>query len=136
MGCSRLSFTTNIAGLVAADLRRFPFRGQFYLVVGNLPYIDSSEIDTLMPEVARFEPRLALDGGEAGTKLFRELAGGLERILRPGGYLVLEIGADQRNFIVELFQGRQYDSPTVLTDYAGLSRIFAVRRQLECDVTL
>ena len=119
---------TDKMSLVAADLRQMPFIGQFDLVVGNLPYIDSNEIDTLMPEVSCFEPRLALDGGLHGTALFVELAAVLERILRPGGFLVLEIGADQENFIIELFQNRLYDSLAVLPDYAGLPRIFSARR--------
>lgn len=114
--------------LVEADLRQMPFGRKFDLVVANLPYIDSMEIDTLMPEVSCFEPRLALDGGRSGTELFVELAATLEQILLPGGYLVLEIGADQKNFIVELFRGRQYDSQEVLHDYAGLPRIFSARK--------
>lgn len=116
-------------GLVAADLRYLPFTGRFDLVVGNLPYIDSTEIDSLMPEVAWFEPRLALDGGRCGTERFSELATVLDRVLRPGGYVVLEIGADQKDFIVELFQARQYDSLAVLSDYGGLPRIFSARRR-------
>lgn len=114
--------------LVTADLRQMPFAGQFDLIVGNLPYIDSQEIEALMPEVACFEPRCALDGGLQGTELFTYLAHALDLLLRPGGYVFLEIGADQRNFIVELFQNRQYDSLVVLSDYAGLPRIFSARK--------
>lgn len=119
---------TDRLGLVAADLEWMPFDGQFDLVVANLPYIDTKEIDALMPEVSRFEPRSALDGGGRGEELFCKLAAVLEQILRPGGYVVLEIGADQKNFIIELFQGRQYDSLAVLPDYSGLPRIFSARR--------
>ena len=53
------------------------------------------EIDSLAPEVSRWEPRAALDGGPDGLSVIRRLIEGARRFLRPGGFLVFEIGHDQ-----------------------------------------
>ena len=69
--------------------------GRFDLIVANPPYIPSGEIDGLQPEVARYDPRLALDGGNDGLDAYRALAPDLGRLLASGGVGVLEIGAGQ-----------------------------------------
>jgi release factor glutamine methyltransferase len=113
---------------VRADLCHLPFGRSFDLVVANLPYIASGEIEHLMPEVSLFEPRCALDGGVSGTSLLQCLAEGLEQVLVLGGWVVLEIGADQEHFAVELFSVLRYDHVAVIKDYAGLPRILQARQ--------
>ena len=112
-----------------ADLCRMPFGRSFDLVVANLPYIASGEIALLMPEVSLYEPRCALDGGVSGTSLLQALAHELESVLKPAGWVVLEIGADQAQFVVELFRGLKYDQVDVVKDYAGLPRILRARKR-------
>jgi release factor glutamine methyltransferase len=70
-------------------------RGPLAVVVANLPYLPSALIDQLQPEVAAYEPRLALDGGPDGLTLVRRLVAQLPGRLAPGGLAVLELGADQ-----------------------------------------
>ena len=74
--------------------------GQFDLILCNPPYIPAAEIDGLAPEVARFDPRLALDGGEDGLDCWRavlpRIAGGLAK----GGRACLEIGAGQEDAVI------------------------------------
>ncbi|HEX9446677.1 MAG TPA: peptide chain release factor N(5)-glutamine methyltransferase [Dongiaceae bacterium] len=67
----------------------------FDVVMSNPPYIPSNEIADLQPEVARFEPHLALDGGADGLTAYRALAQVIKRVLKPGGIAALEIGAGQ-----------------------------------------
>jgi release factor glutamine methyltransferase len=67
----------------------------FDLVVSNPPYIASAVIETLEPEVHRFEPRLALDGGTDGLDPYPHLLAEARRLLSPGGVAVFEIGYDQ-----------------------------------------
>ncbi|MBI4736543.1 MAG: peptide chain release factor N(5)-glutamine methyltransferase [candidate division NC10 bacterium] len=62
------------------------------LIVSNPPYIPSGTLATLMPEV-QWEPRRALDGGRDGLQFHREIIAGAPQHLRPGGCLLLEIGA-------------------------------------------
>ena len=64
----------------------------FDLIVSNPPYIPSGEIETLMPEVRDYEPRLALDGGEDGMNFYRLIFSQAKEILKPGGYIILETG--------------------------------------------
>lgn len=66
----------------------------FDIVVANLPYVRTGDIDGLAPEV-RCEPRGALDGGPDGLGPIRELAGGAAQVVRSGGLLALEHGHDQ-----------------------------------------
>jgi release factor glutamine methyltransferase len=99
------------------------------LVVANLPYVRSSEMSALEPEL-HWEPRLALDGGEDGMRLIEPCAAQAAEVLRPGGYLLLEIGADQSQAVIALLrrQGGWRDI-LVFRDLAGLPRIVQSRRR-------
>jgi release factor glutamine methyltransferase len=76
--------------------------GRFNLVLSNPPYVESRAIAGLMPEVARHEPRSALDGGTDGLEAYRRLTGLLPRLLAPGGAAILELGAGQRGAVEAL----------------------------------
>jgi len=69
--------------------------GRFDLVLANPPYLAEGEISALAPEVARFEPRIALAGGPDGLACYRSLAPALVRRLARGGHAVIELGAGQ-----------------------------------------
>jgi release factor glutamine methyltransferase len=98
------------------------------LVVSNPPYIPSRAIPTLMAEV-QWEPRQALDGGEDGLVFHRAIIAGAPRRLRPGGFLLLEIGADQAEAVRGLFESAGgFDAPGVYRDLAGRDRVVAARR--------
>ena len=68
---------------------------QFDLILCNPPYIPGGDIAGLAPEVARFDPLLALGGGEDGLDAYRRLSDELPRLLRPGGFAILEMGDGQ-----------------------------------------
>lgn len=76
--------------------------GGFDIVVSNPPYIPSGEIDRLEPEVAIWEPRLALDGGTDGLFAYRQIFDELPMKLKPGGFAVLEFGAGQGDAVAAL----------------------------------
>lgn len=114
-----------LAGDLFSPLASRPSSEPFDLIVSNPPYIPTAEIDKLMPEVARFEPRGALDGGSDGLDYYRRLAAESARWLRPGGALVLEIGDGQGKAVSALFESAgQYEQTEVARDLAGLERIF------------
>lgn len=69
--------------------------GRFDVILSNPPYIPSGTIDELQPEVAKFEPRLALDGGTDGLDAYRCLAADLPRLLADGGIAAFEVGMGQ-----------------------------------------
>jgi release factor glutamine methyltransferase len=76
--------------------------GRFDLILCNPPYIPTSELDGLMPDVVRYEPRTALDGGTDGCSAHRHLIPELMRLLVPDGAAMLEIGAGQSPIVSEL----------------------------------
>ncbi len=98
---------------------------RFDLVVSNPPYIRSDVIATLDPEVARHDPRLALDGGPDGLAPYRTLLADLPRLLRPGGVGLFEIGHDQGGDLVRLAAEAGLPAPRILPDLAGNDRVAA-----------
>ena len=100
--------------------------GPFDLVFSNPPYIPSGDIESLAPEVSRFEPRAALDGGPDGLDAYRALATLLPAILRPGGHALLEIGLGQANAMGTLFLGLKL--LRIVPDLAGIPRCVVLEK--------
>ncbi len=81
---------------VVADLAEaLHGQGQFDLVTAVAPYVPTREIPLLPPDVQRYEPRAALDGGADGLDVVRHVIAAANRLLRPGGWLLIEAGGDQ-----------------------------------------
>jgi release factor glutamine methyltransferase len=95
---------------------------QFDLVVSNPPYIASAEIETLMPEVRRHDPRAALDGGADGLDAYRAIAEILPHLLKPTGHAVLEVGHDQAQAVMALLQSMGLKNIRTRRDLAGIER--------------
>jgi release factor glutamine methyltransferase len=74
------------------------------MVICNPPYIPTSSLKKLSPEIIDHEPVLALDGGPYGIDIFRKLMNGALTFLKRGGVLVFEIGAGQEKLIERLFE--------------------------------
>ena len=82
-----------------------------------------------MPEV-QWEPRLALDGGADGLAIVREIIATSPERLRVGGFLLLEIGADQAEAVLALFAATgRFEVGRLLRDLAGRPRVIAARRR-------
>lgn len=102
--------------------------GPFDLVLSNPPYIPSQEIAGLDPEVARHEPRLALDGGEDGLDAYRAILAGLPRLLAPGGGFALEVGRGQAERVEALARAQGLITATARTDLQGIPRVVRGKR--------
>lgn len=100
--------------------------GRFDLVLCNPPYIESAAIAALMPEVARHEPRRALDGGPDGLHAYRAVLAALPRLLAPGGIAVLELGAGQAGAVAALARAAGFGPPVLSHDLAGIARAAAL----------
>lgn len=99
-------------------------RQLFDLIISNPPYIASSEIDSLEPEICQFEPRTALDGGIDGLDSLGHIIRSAHPYLKRKGLLILEIGCDQREGVSAI--ARQCAAYTLIEfrkDYSGLDRI-------------
>ena len=96
---------------------------KFDIIVSNPPYIRTDVIETLMPEVRDYDPRMALDGTADGLHFYREIIKETEHYLKRGGQLFFEIGHDQAEDVVTLMQRHGYKEIEVKKDYAGLDRV-------------
>jgi release factor glutamine methyltransferase len=96
--------------------------GRFDLIVANLPYIPSADIDGLAADV-RSEPRLALDGGADGLALVRRLVATAPELLQPEGCLALEVGAGQASAVEELLGATGFAGVRSRRDLAGIERV-------------
>lgn len=96
--------------------------GTFDVVVSNPPYIPTAAIDDLAPEVARFEPRGALDGGADGLDAYRHIAAVLPRILKPNGLVALEIGQGQDASVTRILRDGGIRIVGLEKDLAGIPR--------------
>lgn len=101
----------------------------FDLVLCNPPYIPTGDISGLAPEVAGFEPRLALDGGPDGLGAYRALMPDIARLLAATGAAVLEIGAGQRPGVEQIVASEGLSVTGVFRDLAGCERCLAVRKR-------
>ncbi len=110
---------------IAADIapwKRFTAEGRsFDLIVSNPPYIATGEFPNLQPEVRDFEPRKALDGGPEGLKFIRQILAEAPPFLKPGGWLLMEIGEDQTGSLKGI---------EVKKDLSGCDRILKILKRL------
>jgi len=97
--------------------------GKFDIIVSNPPYIPTSVIDTLMPEVKEHEPFGALDGKEDGLFFYKKIVLRSVDYLQPGGMLFFEIGCEQAEAVSECMREAGYRDITVCKDLAGLDRV-------------
>jgi release factor glutamine methyltransferase len=101
----------------------------FDLIVSNPPYIKTGELPLLAPEISRWEPLTALDGGRDGIEYYRRIIGLAHEYLSPGSSIVLEIGADMVPVVTELFaRSGSYEPASVYQDYARKDRVIAATK--------
>ncbi len=113
--------------LVGGDWRRPAWAeqlgGPFDLVISNPPYIEAAAIEGLMPDVARFEPRLALDGGPDGLVAYRAIAAAAAGLVVPGGRVLVEAGDGQAVEISTLFASAGFAVDASWRDLGGIDRV-------------
>jgi release factor glutamine methyltransferase len=96
--------------------------GSFDTIFINPPYIPSAAIADLAPEVARYEPRLALDGGEDGLEAYRAIAAGLNRHISQGGSAFFELGEGQAEAVRNILKQNGLAVLGTVCDLAGIPR--------------
>lgn len=103
---------------------------RFELVITNPPYIPKDQFPSLQPEVRDFEPRTAIDGGRDGLAFYRRALPKVSRFLNPGGWFLAEIGAGQEEEVRRIAERNpELDSFTLVTDLAGIKRVFRAQRK-------
>jgi release factor glutamine methyltransferase len=104
-------------------LAAVPAETRFDLIVSNPPYIPSSRIKTLEPEVREHEPRGALDGGADGMDFYRRMAAQARPFLRPGGRVMVELDDDGAEATREIFLRENWTIEAIEKDHNQTPRI-------------
>ncbi len=121
-----------LCGDVLAPLREALFANQVDVILSNPPYIAESDWMRLQPEVRCFEPRLALAGGRDGMDVYRRLLQQASSYLKPGGVLLMEVGAGQAASVCRQAEEtgwfRVYD---VLRDEGEIDRVVCCERRAD-----
>lgn len=102
---------------------------QFDLIVSNPPYVAEGAFATLQREVRDFEPRIALTAGAEGLDVIRRLVSEGTNFLKPGGYLLFEIGFDQHAAVSELVDLEKWELLDIHHDLQGIPRTVALRKR-------
>lgn len=118
--------------LIEADGLELPAEvipdGGFDMIVSNPPYVSTEQVELLEPEVARYEPRVALVAGAEGLVFYRLLAGGGAKLLWPGGAVLVEVGCGQHEQVARIFaESERFELVKVSTDLAGIERLMHFR---------
>jgi release factor glutamine methyltransferase len=100
---------------------------RFELVLCNPPYIPAGDIAGLTPEVARFDPPLALSGGPDGLAAYRRLSDELPRLLLTGGFAIVEIGAGQEEAAAAILAAGGLTFLGSRADLSGTPRCLVLR---------
>jgi release factor glutamine methyltransferase len=99
-------------------------------IVSNPPYIQTSYLNDLMPDVIDFEPQSALDGGYDGLDFYKQIIPEALNYLKQGGIVVLEIGEIQAKEVSSFFYAiSNYEEIKVTKDYSGYDRVVSARKK-------
>ena len=103
------------------------FDRKYDIIISNPPYIRSSVIPTLMPEVRDHDPLIALDGGDDGLIFYRRIAEGAPQHLARDGRIFLEIGYDQAEDVARIFSAAGFKDINIVKDYSGNDRVIVLK---------
>jgi release factor glutamine methyltransferase len=92
------------------------------VVISNPPYIPTQTIPTLQPEVASFEPSVALDGGRDGLDAYRRLAPAAARLMTDSGLVAVEVGMGQADSVIQIGRSAGLQHVATAIDLAGVGR--------------
>ena len=112
--------------VVVCDLMAAIRSATMDLIVSNPPYVPAADEHGLQREVRDWEPHVALFAGETGFELYERIVADAPRVLRPGGWLVMELGFGSHNRVAEMLSG--WENLRIEPDLAGIPRVIAAQR--------
>jgi len=127
---SSLLETDNVTfagGSLFSALRGLKLEKKCDFIVSNPPYVSEREWVELAEEIRNHEPKKALVPGEAGLEVIKDLIKGSPRFLKPGGYLVFEIGEGQKKRVLSLFNSN-WGKVSCFNDLNGVPRVVVARK--------
>jgi release factor glutamine methyltransferase len=96
------------------------------IIASNPPYVGETEADKVQAQVKAFEPHMAVFGGQVGTEIIDNLITQAHRVLKPGGWLLIEIGYTQSARVEELLAG--WSEVHFVPDLQGIPRVAVSRK--------
>lgn len=118
-----------ISGDLLHPLLAMGLEGRLDAVCSNPPYIPTAELRRLQPEVAKHEPRIALDGGPDGLTIYRRLLSQTVLALRRGGRAFFEVGDGQAARVAELTEQAGLKVMETRRDLQGIDRVVIAERE-------
>lgn len=103
---------------------------KFDIIVSNPPYIPTKTIKALSETVQKFDPILALDGGNEGLDCYEFLSRNLHKNCKNTTKIFLEIGRGQKNDVIEIFEKNNFKFIKSINDYAGICRILIFSQKI------
>ena len=103
---------------------------QLDMIISNPPYLTAREL-TELPEPVRYEPKMALDGGENGLLFYRSIAQSAKELLAPNGLLLFEVGWQQAQQVADIMSERGYHSINFAKDLSGIDRCVYGRNSVQ-----
>jgi release factor glutamine methyltransferase len=104
------------------------YRGAFDILIANPPYVGERDYGELPAEIRDYEPEIALLAGVDGLSFYRNFAGSVPELLKPGGYAFFELGKDMADRAIQIFTERGLSDFFVYPDLAGFDRVLKMRR--------
>ncbi|MBD1152106.1 peptide chain release factor N(5)-glutamine methyltransferase [Pelagibacterales bacterium SAG-MED22] len=126
--CLKISKLNAIKLRVSSKLKLFKSNvdkfnlGKYDLIISNPPYIKKFDLKYLEKDVAKFEPKLALDGGLDGLSAIRKVINKSSELIKKNGKFVLEIGFDQKNKVISLLKKKGFYINSINKDLANIDR--------------
>ena len=117
-----------VRGSLFKPLAGLGVEGKCDFIVSNPPYVTEAEWVKMPAEIKNYEPKKALVAGERGLEFIEKLVAGVRRFLKPGGWLLVEIGQGQKDEVLSLF-GEGWEKSTSYNDLAGIPRVVAVKSE-------
>ena len=127
----RLQLDRHVRFLQSNVLVAFMNVSDFDFVVSNPPYVGFDEVDKVQKSVRDFEPRVAVFAGEQGFDVIGPLVEQAHSVLKPGGWLALEIGYSMRDAVLNLLSPTMWEDVRVVPDLQGIPRVIAARKHSE-----
>ncbi len=96
--------------------------GRFDVIIANPPYVATAALAELPSEVSRYDPNLALDGGDDGLSAYRRIAADISDLMAPRALLAVEVGTGQASGVASIFNSNQLFVQAIERDFAGHQR--------------
>lgn len=121
---------TFLCGDTFEPLKEYGLKSKVHFVVSNPPYVSSGEFRYLPKEVRDYEPYVALVSGTDGLPMFKRIITHVKTWLRPGGFLLFEVGERQAQPVRQLLEDTGYFiKPAFIKDYQNIDRIVVAQRE-------